>query len=140
MAVGQRARNFKLIGDEYVERVTMLNGSTALEEGDMVTLSSNVLVEIADSSTVGAVGVCAEDIAASSYGTVYLSGKFTGSAASGYNGALGDKLYAASASTLDGGTGSDIAVGKIVDIDPASSGTITFMLWSILLQDITAHA
>lgn len=140
MAVGQRARNFKLIGDEYADRVTMLNGSTALEEGDMVTLASNVLVEIADSSTVGAIGICAEDIAASSYGTVYISGKFNGSAASGYNGALGDKIYSASASTLDAGSSSDVCVGKIVDVDPASSGTITFELWSILNQDITAHA
>ncbi|MCK9357186.1 MAG: DUF2190 family protein [Dehalococcoidia bacterium] len=140
MAVGQRARNFKLISDENVTRVTMLNGSTALEEGDMVTIAGGVLVEVADSNTVGAVGICAQDIAASVYGTVYTGGKYTGTADTGVNFALGDKVYNSSATKLDAGTASDIAVGKVVDVDPASAGTVTFLLWSVLNQDITAHA
>jgi len=140
MSVGMRARNFKLVSDENVNRVTMLNGSTALEEGDMVTIAGGVLVEVADSNTVGAVGICAQDIAASVYGTVSTGGKFTGTADTGVNFALGDKVYNSSASKLDAGTASDIAVGKVIDVDPATAGTVTFSLWSILNQDITAHA
>jgi hypothetical protein len=140
MSVGMRARNFHLVSDEYADRVTMLNGSTALEEGDMVTIAGGVLVEVADSNTVGAVGICAQDIAASVYGTIYTGGKYTGTADTAINFSLGDKIYNSSASKLDTGTASDIAVGKVVDVDPASAGTVTFMLWSILNQDITAHA
>jgi len=141
MAVGANARKFILQSEEGrpVHR-RMLNGATALQAGEMVTLSSNTLAEVADSNTVGAVGICAQDIAASSYGTVYVAGMFKGSAASGVNFALGDAVYNASASTLDAGTAGDVPVGKVVHTDPAEAGTVWFELWSIILNEIDAKS
>ena len=133
------ARNF-VIKDDYGHHVRMKAGSTAISEGDMVTLSGGALVAVADANTVGAVGVAAEDIAANEYGTVYTAGVFTGSAASGVDFGLGDKVYTASANTLDAGSTGDVAVGKVVYADPASGGTVYFSLWSILEEDVTAHA
>lgn len=133
------ARNFVIV-DDWGHHVRMKAGSTAISEGDMVTLSSGALVAVADSNTVGAVGVAAEDIAANSYGTVYTAGVFTGAAATGTDFALGDKVYNASASTLDAGSTGDIAVGKVVHVDPSSGGTVHFALWSILEKDVTAHS
>ena len=133
------ARNF-VIKDDYGHHVRMKAGSTAISEGDMVTLASGLLTAVADANTVGAVGVAAEDIAANSYGNVYTAGVFSGSAASGVDFALGDKVYTASASTLDAGSTSDVAVGKVVYSDPSAGGTVYFSLWSILEKDITAHA
>ena len=133
------ARNFSIV-DDYGHHVRMKAGSSAISEGDLVTLSGGLLVAVADANTVGAVGVAAEDIAASEYGTVYTAGVFTGSAASGVDFALGDKVYTASASTLDAGSTGDVAVGKVVYVDPSAGGTVHFSLWSILEKDITAHA
>jgi len=134
------ARNYVIVDDSAPKHRRFLNGGTALSEGDMVVLSSGALAEVADDCTTGIVGICAEDIAASSYGTVYISGVFKGTAASGVNFAIGDKVYAAGADTLDAGSQNDVCVGKVVHTDPSAGGTVYFELWSIIDRDITAHA
>ena len=132
-------RNFKIL-DDWGQHVNLLNGDTALEEGDMVTFASNVLVEVADSNTVGAVGVCAQDIAAGAYGTVYTAGVFEGTAATGTDFGHLDEVYNSAADELDGGTTSDVPVGRVVNHDPASGGSVQFVLLSCLTGDHTAHA
>jgi len=134
------ARNYVLVDDSAPKHRRFLNGGTALNEGDMVVISSGTLAEVADSCTTGVVGICAEDIAANAYGTVYTSGVFKGTAASGVDFAIGDKVYAAGADTLDTGSSNDVAVGRVVHVDPSSGGTVYFELLSIINGDITAHA
>lgn len=136
---GASDRNF-IILDDWGQHVKLLNGDTALEEGDMVTFSSNVLVEVADSNTVGAIGICAQDIAAGAYGTVYTAGVFQGTAATGTDFGHLDEVFNAGASTLDAGTANDIPVGRVVDHDPASGGAVKFVLLSCLTGDHTAKA
>jgi len=139
MAVGARSRNFRII-DDWGHHVKFVNGSTAVEEGDIVYISSNVLVEGADSCTAGVVGIAAEDIAASGTGVVYTAGLFEGTADTGVNFDVGDKVYLASASKLDAGSSSDKPVGMVVEADPASAGTVQFLLWSTAEMDITARS
>ena len=137
MSVGANARTYILLSEEgEPTHRRMLNGTTAKSEGDMVTLTSNLLEAVADSNIVGAVGVCAQDIAASSYGTVYCTGMFKGTADTGVDFGLGDFVYNASATKLDEGTAGDVPVGKVVHTDPAEAGTVTFELWSIILKQI----
>jgi len=141
MSVGANARTFILKTEEgEATHRRFLNGTTAKSEGDMVTLTSNVLEAVADSNLVGAVGVCATDIAASAYGTVYLTGMFNGEAATGADFGIGDFVYNADATELDTGTNGDVPVGKVVHTDPASGGTVHFELWSIILKQIDVKA
>ena len=138
MAVGARSRNFRII-DDYGHHVKFVNGNTAVEEGDIVYLSSHVLVEGANNCTTGVVGVAAEDIAASATGVVYTAGLFEGTADTSMNFNVGDKVYLASASALDDGSSGDKPVGMVVEANPASAGTVQFLLWSTAEMDITAR-
>lgn len=136
MSSGARARNFILKTEEgHAVHRRFLNGVTALYAGDMATLSSNVLAEVADSNTVGAVGVCAEDIAASSYGNVYITGMFI-TTTTGTDFGLGDYVYNGSDTLLDAGSGSDVPVGKAVHEEPTAATTVYFELMSIILHQI----
>lgn len=138
---GASSRNFKLIKDYGPGfRVPFVNGGTALYEGDMATITSNVLAEVADNNTVGVAGICAEDIPANATGVIYTGGQFEGSAATGTDFGLGAKVYNASASTLDAGSQNDVPAGKVLPPDPSSGGTVRFELWSILRGDVDAHA
>ncbi|MFA5054399.1 MAG: DUF2190 family protein [Parcubacteria group bacterium] len=139
MAVGARARNFRVI-DDWGHHVKFVNGSTALEEGDIVYVSSNVLVEGADSCTSGVLGVVASDADASEIVTVLTAGIFEADAATSTNFGFGDKVYLASASTLDAGTSGDKPVGYVTEADPADGGWVQFVLWSVAEGDIDARS
>lgn len=138
MSVGARARNFK-IKDDWGHHVRMLNGSTALEEGDMAAVSSGVLVEVADSCTTGIVGVVQSDASASEYVTVVTAGLVEGTADTGVNFAIGDAVYAASDSALDAGSSGDKPLGYVVHVDPAAAGAVKFLLLSTVEHQVDAR-
>jgi len=139
MAVGARARNVRVI-DDWGHHVKFVNGNTALEEGDIVCDSSGVLIEGADSCTTGVIGVAGSDAAAGETITVLTAGLFEIDAATGYNAALYDKIYLASASTVDAGTSGDVPIGRVVEADPASGGWVQFLLWSVAEMDVSARS
>jgi len=141
MAVGANARNFILVSEQgrSVHR-RMLNTGTALYAGDMVTMYSNTLAEVTGANTVGCAGVCAQDIAASAYGTIICSGMFKAAAESGEDFNIGDFVYNYDKVTLTSGATGSVPVGKVVHTNPASGGTVYFEMWSILLNEIDAKA
>ena len=143
MSVGARDRNYILKSDEGKSvRRRMLNATGAkLYAGDMVTLASNVLVEVTGTNTVGCAGVCVADILTGAYGPIYCSGMFIGTAKSGTDFNIGDLVYSYNIDSLYTGTsGTTTPVGKVVHVNPASGGTVYFELWSILLNEIGAKA
>lgn len=133
-------RNFRLMYGN-TKRVRFYNNSGgALSEGDGVYHSGGTIAEVGDSNTVGILGVLCDDVASGAYGWLWIDGVFRVACAASQNFAQFGAVYTASASTVDTGSTSDVAIGYVVDEDPADGASyINFALRSTLL-DSTTHA
>lgn len=114
--------------------------STAINEGE-ICKTVTAMVKAGDSSTVGAVGIAAANIAASGTGPFYLDGVFVAPLVGTPALAPGDLVYSAT-DGVDDGSMSDKSIGYVVDVDPpATAGTpVTFLFTSSLLCPLTTHA
>lgn len=136
------ANDFRFVSGRGTTVVMKANASTAINVGELVYLSSGLLTIANDSNTTGFVGVAAENIPVSTFGTVIIDGVFEGTAAAGVNFAPGDYVYSngAAATKLDAGTAADLAVGLCVNTDPATAGAVQFTLHSICSGRPFVHA
>ena len=146
MSTGPATREWIAKSVNFARRVKIYNNagaSAAFYEGDAITHSSGTFAKVADSCTTGLFGICAEDIANAAYGWVYIDGVFTvavdGSGA-GINFAQGDPVYAASSSEVDTGTAGDIALGYVVNANPASGAATVDIRIKSSYKKSTTHA
>jgi predicted RecA/RadA family phage recombinase len=133
--------DFRCLNPDAALKVRFTNNSGgALEEGDMVYLNSGTMTKIADTLTTGVLGVLCADVADDDQVDVYVTGLFEASVEGTVDFDQGSAVYAAGASTVDGGSTSDVAMGYAANSDTASGATsIKFFLKSVLF-DATTHA
>lgn len=114
--------------------------ATAVNEGE-ICKTVTAMVKAGDSSTVGAVGIAAANIAASAIGPFYYDGLFVAPLVGTPAIAPGDTLYSAT-DGVDDGSMSDKSIGFCVEVDPpATAGTpVTFIFTSSLLCPLITHA
>lgn len=125
--------------------VTLPNNTGAnLNVGDLVQDDgSNGIKALLDAGGgVNAfLGVCHEDIALAEEGVVEIPvmAVYEVELATGFNPAQLDPIYPAGSGEFDGGAGSDVVAGYIMDIDPASGATARAAMISEKLNPAT-HA
>ena len=117
--------------------------STTVYAGDLLCLDGSGLVAVvANNNQYRVLGVCkTASVAAGAYGEVWVEGVFqVNNVASPVDFAEGDPAYAASASTIDAGSPSDIAVGYIVWADPTSTATTLNVAIHTFIFDSKTHS
>jgi len=136
--------SFVAVETNFARTVRFYNGSaTTYVAGDLLTISAGTVAKVADSNTiVGVLGVVkTASVAQYAYGEVWIEGIFKATVAGTIDFVQGGKVYAASASTVDDGTASDVPIGFIVTEEPASGATsVYFSLASFLCTTVAVHA
>lgn len=133
-------RNFRLLYGN-TRRVRFYNNSGVdLSEGDAIYHSGGTVAEVGDSNTVGILGVLCEDVDSGDYGWIWIDGVFRVACAASMNFTQFGAVYTASASTVDTGTGSDVAIGYVVDEDPADGASYVNVAILSTLFTATTHA
>ena len=140
MATGPATRSFRIKSDLGILPVRFYNADATLSAGDLIVDDTDGTVSIvADSNTKAVLGVVAEDCAAGEYGALYIAGEFEVNGAA-VDFACGGHVYAASASTVDTGSQTDLALGKIINCEPTNGqAVIKFVLCSTFFNTLT-HA
>jgi predicted RecA/RadA family phage recombinase len=139
---GPGDRNFRLLDDMGIATVPITNNSGGdLKAGDAITISAGTIAEVADVCTTGIIGILADDIDDADTGAMYVDGIFEVDAAASQDFAMGEAVYAASASTVDTGTAGDRRIGYVVGEDPADgAATVKFRLLSVQQHELAVHA
>jgi len=133
-------RDFKVLVPGIRLRYTNNHASAALYEGDCLVHSAGVVAKVADSCLTGVLGVCVGDVANGDQGELFLTGLFKVTVEGTVDFEQFGAVYAAGSASVDTGSGSDITLGYVAGIDPASgASTIDFFLVSMLFT-ATTHA
>jgi len=105
-----------------------------------VYVSSGTVAKVGDDNTVGILGVVCEDIAASDYGWVYIEGVFKVKVNGTVDFALLDPVYSAASQKVDDGSSNDVAIGYIVNENPASGASEVYIAIRSTLLSSTTHS
>jgi len=104
-------------------RVTM-RAAGAINAGEAVKLGTNGVVVAGDGDTV--YGFAASTAATGDTIAIYRSGRFSGTAATGFDPDMGDIIALAANHEVDGGSPGNVPLGVVIETDPASGGTVVF--------------
>jgi len=113
-------------------------GGSEIKAGRLVKLSGNGIAEAEDGEA--AIGVSYEDIPASGQGAVALfrdGARIYIDAASGFSASHMDAVYAASGTTVDGGTSGDPLLGHVLTLSPTQGGRLEVLVASTLFHSET---
>lgn len=114
-------------GDSKIE---MPAGGT-ITSGTMLQISAGTLIAATDGTSCA--GIALETYASGDTAVAIVGDGQTQvrlAAASGFDPAPGDKLYIASATTVDGGSSTNLCCGVCVNSDPSEAGVVEFVLWT----------
>jgi len=111
-------------------RIKGIAGGT-ITSGDMLQWSSGTLTAATDGTSCA--GVAIKDYVSGDAVTAIVGDGNTViriSAASGVDFAMGAKCYIASVTTIDAGSGTNLACGVVVNADPSEAGNVDMELWT----------
>jgi len=133
-------RDFKVLVPGIRMRYTNNHATDALYEGDALVHVAGVVGKMANTNTTGLLGVCVGDVANGDQGEIFLSGLFKIAVVGTINFTQFGAVYSASSAGVDDGTTSDVSLGYVAGIDPASGVTSVDVFIVSHLFTATTHA